>query len=308
METLAVRHPGFWKSKRVLELGAGQGIVSMSAIALGAASVTITDLESALPTIENSLRLNRFDNTILHSSSHSDNDHDHLQEHLDQTEFSTLRNITHIHLMPLDWVHHARDLAEISARLLESDDFALHRQPTTGKAPALPAPEHPPPFPIDYILASDVVWVDYLIPSLVETMAALLGISVDEDAATAPALVAPLPPTSQQQQQQESLPPSTNDQDRRHHPWPVILLAHQTRSTRGDKILFEALARFGLAKTPIRLEHEDHDNHRNSNALPAEDKKNNDDPDEPALELEHVLQDPLFRKPNIVIYKIWRTK
>ncbi|KAF9969614.1 hypothetical protein BGZ73_007977 [Actinomortierella ambigua] len=269
LETLAVRHPGFWKSKRVLELGAGQGIVSMSAIALGAASVTITDLESALPTIADSLRLNQFpaDSVVIHSN------HDHNEERNNTVH-------THVHLMGLDWMQHTRDLAKISARLLQ-DPATQHCHATAEVSATQVAPSS---FPLDYILASDVVWVDYLIPSLVETMATLLGISVDES--TTPSLASLSPPSSS--------PPPPQPK-----PWPVILLAHQTRSTRSDKILFDGLSKFGLAKKPIQLNHHHHSNNSNN-----DDK----DPDEPALELEHVFQDPVFRKPNITLWKIWRTK
>ncbi|KAG0234849.1 hypothetical protein BGW42_006126 [Actinomortierella wolfii] len=263
----------------VWDCGAGQGIVSLSAIALGAASITITDLECNLPTIQDSIQLNHFpsESTIIHARPGDDTSLDKVdgKESAQQSRSHDREaHATHVHLMPLDWVNHTRDLAEISATLQRVSELPAFTRTTISDQPT---------FPLDYILASDVIWVDYLIPSLVETMAALLGVSTplpsqQSSEGTTPA-------QENQQQQQEG-------QGQHHSTWPVILLAHQTRSTRGDAIFFDSLERFGLARKAIKLD--------GTNPYSK--------PDEPGSELEDVFQDPMFRKPNITIWKIWRTK
>ena len=66
---------------------------------------------------------------------------------------------------------------------------------------------------VDFVLGADVVWVEELIEPLVRTLAWLLA-----GAATPP---------------------------------PVVLLAHQTRSTRGDELLHAQLAAAGLQATAV---------------------------------------------------------
>jgi hypothetical protein len=81
---------------------------------------------------------------------------------------------------------------------------------------------------MDLILGSDVVWVEELIPPLVSTLAWLT-----------------------------SAPSS-----------PSIILAHQTRSTRGDELLFKSLEEVGLkVKTVDRNMHHPEFNHPKVNLL-----------------------------------------
>ncbi|KAF9912398.1 hypothetical protein EC991_011090 [Linnemannia zychae] len=142
LETLSNKTPGFWKDKRVLELGAGQGIVSLSAAALGAERVIMTDIDSAVPALQSGVRLNGYE-------------------------------APQVHVTALDWTNRSHALQHIWNDLLRDETT-----PSTTTKPQL-----------DYILASDVIWVDYLVPALVETIADLMhkitlddnGDSKDED-------------------------------------------------------------------------------------------------------------------------------
>ncbi|KAG9322443.1 hypothetical protein KVV02_000072 [Mortierella alpina] len=171
LESLSAKSPNYWKGKRVLELGAGQGIASFSAAALGAEQVIITDMDSAIAGLQEGVAMNGFQPL--------------------QVQVTTL-----------DWTSRAEALQNIRRNLV-------------GRASASDKNPH-----LDYILASDVIWVDYLIPALVDTVADLIQGST------------------------ESSPP-------------VFLLAYQFRSTRSDHILFDSLDRLNLSRKSVCLDGSD---------------------------------------------------
>ncbi|KAF9586393.1 hypothetical protein BGW38_005824 [Lunasporangiospora selenospora] len=163
MEALEDKTPGYWSNKNVLELGAGQGIVSLSAAALGVSKVIVTDVSTALPDLQEGVQLNGF------------------------TE-------NNVHVVELDWT--SRDLAvhHISENLLGQEKS------------------------LDFILASDVVWVDYLVPHLVDTIADLMKLRSSQGSS------------------------------------PTLLLAYQVRSLRSDRVLFESLDKLGLKREKVRFD------------------------------------------------------
>ncbi|KAF9943162.1 hypothetical protein BGZ67_004941 [Mortierella alpina] len=171
LEALSAKSPNYWKGKRVLELGAGQGIASFSAAALGAEQVIITDMDSAIAGLQEGVAMNGF-------------------------------QALQVQVTALDWTSRAEALQNIRRNL-------LGRSSASDKNSRL-----------DYILASDVIWVDYLIPALVDTVADLIQGST------------------------ESSPP-------------VFLLAYQFRSTRSDHILFDSLDRLNLSRKRVCLEGSD---------------------------------------------------
>ncbi|KAF9291543.1 hypothetical protein BGZ68_003481 [Mortierella alpina] len=171
LEALSAKAPNYWNGKRVLELGAGQGIASFSAAALGAEQVIITDIDSATPGLHEGVTVNGFQS---------------LQ----------------VQVTALDWTNRTEALQNIRRNLLK-------RSSASDMSPHL-----------DYILASDVIWVDYLIPALVDTVADLIEGSTE---------------------------PSS----------PVFLLAYQFRSTRSDQILFESLDRLNLSRKRVCLDGSD---------------------------------------------------
>ncbi|KAG0265117.1 hypothetical protein BGZ95_003418 [Linnemannia exigua] len=195
LEALSNKTPGFWKGKRVLELGAGQGIVSLSAAALGAERVIMTDIDSAVPALQRGVHLNRFE-------------------------------APQVQVTALDWTNRSHALQHIwNDLLLTKDETTLS---TTTVKPQL-----------DYILASDVIWVDYLVPALVETIADLMHISKERrDSGTHHHL-----------DERPTLQPRP----------PVLLLAYQFRSTRSDQLLFDSLDGFGLQRKKIRLDNDGED-------------------------------------------------
>ncbi|KAG0379652.1 hypothetical protein BGX24_012292 [Mortierella sp. AD032] len=225
LEALSNKTSGFWKDKRVLELGAGQGIVSLSAAALGAERVIMTDIDSAVPALQRGVRLNRFE-------------------------------APQVQVTPLDWTNRSHALQHIWNDLLSTKD-------ETTLSTTIVKPQ------LDYILASDVIWVDYLVPALVDTIADLMHISKERrDSGT------------------HHLNYSSQDEGSTQQPrLPVLLLAYQFRSTRSDQLLFDSLDGFGLQRKKIRLDND------------GEDK--DDDPDS-------VYMDPNFRKPNLAIWKVWK--
>ncbi|KAF9984195.1 hypothetical protein BGZ75_004241 [Mortierella antarctica] len=171
LEALSAKSPNYWKGKRVLELGAGQGIASFSAAALGAEQVIITDMDSAIAGLQEGVAMNGF-------------------------------QALQVQVTALDWTSRAEALQNIRRNL-------LGRSSASDKNSRL-----------DYILASDVIWVDYLIPALVDTVADLIQGST------------------------ESSPP-------------VFLLAYQFRSTRSDHILFDSLDRLNLSRKRVCLDGSD---------------------------------------------------
>ncbi|KAF9953587.1 hypothetical protein BGZ72_005316 [Mortierella alpina] len=171
LEALSAKSSNYWKEKRVLELGAGQGIASFSAAALGAEQVIVTDIDSAIAGLQEGVRMNGF-------------------------------QAFQVQVTALDWTSRAEALQNIRRNL-------LRKSSASDKDPRL-----------DYILASDVIWVDYLIPALVDTVADLIQGSAE-------------------------------------HPPPVFLLAYQFRSTRSDQILFESLDRLNLSRKRVCLDGSD---------------------------------------------------
>ncbi|KAF9949030.1 hypothetical protein BGZ70_001974 [Mortierella alpina] len=171
LEALSAKSPGYWNGKRVLELGAGQGIASFSAAALGAEQVIITDIDSAIAGLQEGVTMNGF-------------------------------RALQVQVAALDWTNRVEALQNIQRNLL-------------GRSSSTDRHSH-----LDYILASDVIWVDYLIPALVDTVADLIQGSTES-------------------------------------PPPVFLLAYQFRSTRSDQILFESLDRLKLSRKRVYLDGSD---------------------------------------------------
>ncbi|KAG0348514.1 hypothetical protein BGZ54_004595 [Gamsiella multidivaricata] len=246
LEALAEKTPEFWTRKRVLELGAGQGIASFSAAALGAERVIITDVDSALPTLRKGVQLNGF-------------------------------VPPQVQVTALDWTDRAQAMDRIWNELLmvPSSQAPVSNEPMpTDRMPAQKSQQQKQRQPkprLDYILASDVVWVDYLIPALVDTVGELLQVekerrdSVMDDKDGGLQHVLDGGPTD------VSSPPS-----------PVVLLAYQFRSTRGDQLLFDSLDRLGLSRQKLILD-------------------GSDDTDKDAVNL-----DSKFRRPNLAIWKVWK--
>jgi predicted nicotinamide N-methyase len=220
--------------------GAGQGIVSFSAAALGAERVIVTDVESAMPSLQQGVTLNGF-------------------------------STPQVQVVTLDWTDRAQAIEHIWNDLLAVPPSPTSE--TTRKESDRSSEDRSSASRLDYILASDVIWVDYLIPALVDTMKDLIG--VDHERAKQPEerLV------EQQLQQSVLDDPSANLS--RTSP-PVVLLAYQFRSTRSDRLLFDALDQLGLKRRKLSLTGVDKD-------------------DRGAVEL-----DPKFQKSNLAIWKIWR--
>ena len=134
----------------VLEVGSGCGLVGLAAATLGASHVTLTDMESVVPHLIQSIVLNP-----------------HIPK-------------GHITASTLDW-------------------FAPHAYALGN-------------LPVDVILGADVVWVEELIPPLVQTLAYLTRGNGDGT---------------------------------------IVLLAHQTRSHSGDALLYSLLADAGFVVRTI---------------------------------------------------------
>ncbi|KAH9129730.1 hypothetical protein LEN26_005416 [Aphanomyces euteiches] len=140
------------QGKRVLELGAGTGLVGLAAAFCGASEVTITDLAYTLENVDANIRANA--------------------EALSTSVVSTHE---------LDWF--AKDIPD-----------SLRVQT------------------VDILVGSDIVWVEDLIPPLVDSIAKLLN-----------------------------HPPAQR----------LMLLAHQTRSTKSDTLFFDLLIQHDLVADEI---------------------------------------------------------
>ncbi|KAF9434757.1 hypothetical protein BGZ76_007504 [Entomortierella beljakovae] len=259
LEALSDHKPGFWTGKRVLELGAGQGIASFSVAALGAERVIITDVESAVPGLIQGVAINGFSKP-------------------------------QVQVTALDWTDREKAIKHIKDDLLSS--------PTEASTP----PPPPPPAgyhqerhmqklqrlpKLDYILASDVIWVDYLIPALVDTMGDLLHIfneGLDNNLDTFNESKRNTSQEFGQQHQQRVLSLRKSKSLS-----PVVLLAYQFRSTRSDKILFDSLDRLGLNRRKLSLS-----------------GSSSDDESLQELDNDDVYLDSKFRRSNLAIWKIWR--
>ncbi|KAF9428166.1 hypothetical protein BGZ94_003207 [Podila epigama] len=213
LEALSFKYNGHWEGKRTLELGAGQGLSSFSAAALGAKQVIITDVVSAVPSLEQGVQLN---------------------------ELTRPR----VQVRALDWTNPAEVVQDI-----------LHtaRQSTQERRA------------LDYILASDVIWVDFLIEPLINTIAQLMETS------------------SARRDNISEMDMDTGGSNTRalFADSPVLLLAHQSRSARCDSMFFEGLDALGLQRKKIKLDDADYDD-------------------------DSVELDPMFRRSNLAIWKVWR--
>ncbi|KAG0261072.1 hypothetical protein BG011_001375 [Mortierella polycephala] len=191
LEALSLKKRDFWTGKRVLELGAGQGIVSLSVAALNAQRVIITDIDSAVPSLQQGVKLNGFGSP-------------------------------RVEVTALDWT----DRTDALQRAWN------HLAVPSGTKPRL-----------DYILASDVIWVEYLIPALVDTIAGLMHGPKTEGGEKASS--------------------------------PVLLLAYQFRSTRSDQLLFDNLDRLGLKRRKLFLDGSAREQDQDDVLLDPEYRKSN---------------------------------
>ncbi|KAG0341591.1 hypothetical protein BG000_008650 [Podila horticola] len=185
LEALSLKRTGFWSDKRLIELGAGQGLSSFSAAALGA-EVIITDVETAVPSLEQGVQLNG------------------LSE-------------PQVRVRALDWINHSQGVQDILGSL---------------------RPAHDTKKPLDYILASDVIWVDFLITPLVNTIVQLMQVSKDR---------------------RDSLLDEDDTRTEEVSAPPVLILAHQSRSARCDNMFFDSIDALGLQRKKIRLDSHDVD-------------------------------------------------
>ena len=160
----------------------------------------------------------------------------------------------------LDWTNRSEALQHIWSDLLPATTTTTEMTTTKRQ--------------LDFILASDVIWVDYLVPALVETIAELMHVSSKErrDIGTRHSR----PHT----RNTESDSPQNRQTAGQPRP-PVLLLAYQFRSTRSDQLLFDSMDQFGLLRKKISL-------------------------DDEHMDEDSVYMDPKFRKPNIAIWKVWK--
>ncbi|KAG0346291.1 hypothetical protein BG004_001999 [Podila humilis] len=224
LEALAMKHTGFWKGKSVIELGAGQGLSSFSAAILGAERVFVTDVDSAVPSLQQGAQLNG-----LFESQ--------------------------VRVQALDWTRHRQTVRDI-VRELNKERESGHRVTTIT----------PSSRGFDYILASDVIWVDFLIQPLVDTIDHLMHVC--------------------QEQRNSLLDINADGQSTKQSATsgPVLILAHQSRSSRCDTMFFDAIDARGLKRKKVDL---------------GGGGSNDEDA---------VVLDPKYRKSNLAIWKIWRGK
>lgn len=232
----------------IWDQGAGQGIVSFSAAALGAERVIITDVDSAVPSLQEGIKLNGFSEPQVQVATLDWTDRAQAIEHIWNDLLVTPPSPT------------SATMGKETDRSTEDIVADAGQQPERNLRPSVSR--------LDYILASDVIWVDYLIPALVDTMKDLIYIDQER----------PKERLAEQQLQQSVLSDSFVSRTSS----PVVLLAYQFRSTRGDRLLFDALDQLGLKRRKLSLSGVDKD-------------------DQDAVEL-----DPKFQKSNLAIWKIWR--
>ncbi|KAG0360555.1 hypothetical protein BG005_010472 [Podila minutissima] len=152
------------------------------AAALGA-EVIITDVETAVPSLQQGAHLNG------------------LSE-------------PQVRVRALDWMNHAQGVQDILGPLRKPS------QDTSTKT-------------LDYILASDVIWVDFLIAPLVNTIAQLMQVS---------------------NERRDSLLDEDDTRTEAASTSPVLILAHQSRSARCDNMFFDSLDALGLQRKKVQLD------------------------------------------------------
>ncbi|KAL6058859.1 Methyltransferase-like protein 21B [Balamuthia mandrillaris] len=121
-----------WEGKRVLEVGAGCGLVGI-ALALQGANVVMTDLEEVLPNLQRNLQANK----LLHQD--------------------TLQAEPQVRIGCLRWGN-PLDVDAICANTSQTQrDTKEKSQEAEDKG-------------FDYVVASDVIWLDHLVEPLVQTL------------------------------------------------------------------------------------------------------------------------------------------
>ncbi|KAG0305732.1 hypothetical protein BGZ98_003653 [Dissophora globulifera] len=259
----------------VWDCGAGQGIVSLSAAALGADRVVVTDIDSAVPALMDAVQLNGF-------------------------------SAPQVQITALDWTDRKEALGHIWSDLLvapATETISASSQSELENQHATIDTSRRQPYigrKLDYILASDVIWVDYLIPALVETMNDLLQATkerrdsvLDEDEEKYRQWQHGQGQHGQGQHGQGQMAldnaPIESTSSSSSFSTPVVLLAYQFRSTRSDQILFDSFDRLGLSRRKLRL-----NGPANESECGSEDDGDT------------VFLDPKFLQPNLAIWKIWK--
>ncbi|KAG0082654.1 hypothetical protein BGZ92_011513 [Podila epicladia] len=124
-----------------------------------------------------------------------------------------------VRVRALDWMNHSQEVQDILGSLRKPSQDASTK-------------------PLDYILASDVIWVDFLIAPLVNTIAQLMQVS---------------------NERRDSLLDEDDTRTEVASRPPVLILAHQSRSARCDNMFFDSLDALGLQRKKVRLDGHDMD-------------------------------------------------